>query len=82
MALHLLAEMPASRLVPDLISCNAVNSACEKGGEWQTALHFLAEMLAARLVPDLIIFNAGISACAKGQSLASESVSFCYNVIG
>ncbi|OLP80032.1 Pentatricopeptide repeat-containing protein, chloroplastic [Symbiodinium microadriaticum] len=71
MALYLLSQMPAARVVPDevvpdQISVSAGISACEKGGEWQMALLLLSQMPLAGVVPNEFSFNAGISACEKG----------------
>ena len=66
MALSLLSQMPAARVMPNEISFNADISACEKGGEWQMALSLLSQMSAAGAVPDQFSYNAGISACEKG----------------
>ena len=66
MALCLLAQMPAARVIPNVLSFSAGISACEKGGQWQMALCLLAQMPAARVIPNVLSLNAGISACEKG----------------
>jgi pentatricopeptide repeat protein len=48
------------------ITYNATISACEKGGQWETAVDLLAEMRARGIEPDVITYSATISACEKG----------------
>ena len=58
--------MPRWALQPDVISCSAAISACEKGAEWETAFGLLQEMLGRSLQPGLFSCDAAISACEKG----------------
>ena len=62
-ALELLEEMRERGLKPDVISCSAAISACEKGGKWQSAVELLEEMRERGLKPDVISCSAAISAC-------------------
>ena len=39
LALHAFDEFSKYQLLPDLISYNALMSACEKAGKWQMAMH-------------------------------------------
>eukprot|EP00415_Alexandrium_ostenfeldii_P004959 UN4959 len=59
--------MPHLRINPDVISCSAAMSACEKGGQWQAALAVLRTMPHLRINPNVISCNAAVSACAKGD---------------
>ncbi|CAE7385998.1 unnamed protein product, partial [Symbiodinium microadriaticum] len=61
MALFLLSQMPAARVVPNEFSFNAGISACE------TALYLLSQMPAAGVVPDEISFGAGIKSCGTAR---------------
>ena len=54
--------------MPDVITYNAVISACEKGRRPDEALKLLAEMKAASLKPDVITYSAVISACREGRA--------------
>ena len=63
----MLQEMPRRVLQPDLFSCDAVISACEKGMQWETALGLLQEMPRRSLQPEVISFDAAISVCEKGM---------------
>ena len=53
-------------LHPDVISCGAAVSGCEKGLSWETALGLLQEMPRRILQPDFINCIAAISAREKG----------------
>ena len=55
-------------LQPNVITFNALTSACEKGQQWQRALGIWEDMRQAWLQPDVITFSALTSACEKGQS--------------
>lgn len=50
---------------PDLVSHNAVISACASGRRWQSALLVLGHLDDQHLSPDVITFNAAIAACAQ-----------------
>ena len=54
-------------LQPEVISCSAMISACEKGAQWEAALGFLLEMPRGSLQPELFSFDTAISACEKGM---------------
>ena len=51
---------------PDVISCNAGISACERGGQWWQALSLLGEFGKARLDPQAIIYSGSICMCEQG----------------
>ena len=53
-ALGLLQEMMHQLLTPDVVSCNASNSACEKGQHWEEALGLLQEMILQLLTPNVV----------------------------
>ena len=57
-----LAVMQQTTVLPNVISYDAVISACEKGKQWQRALGLLAVMQHAQCH-----CSAAISACGKGQ---------------
>ena len=54
-------------LLPNVISYNAVVSACEKGQQGQQALGLLAVMQRTAVLPNVISYSAAISACENGQ---------------
>eukprot|EP00438_Fugacium_kawagutii_P018221 Skav218336 [mRNA] locus=scaffold755:379513:382566:+ [translate_table: standard] len=63
-ALELLRSMEHEEAVlPDVISCSSVISACEE--RWPMALQLFKSMFKRDLRPDQITFNATIRACAK-----------------
>ena len=58
-------EIPRKRLEPEVITCSAVISACEKGEQWEKALALLREIPKKRLDPEVTTYSAAISACEK-----------------
>ena len=54
-------------LLPDVITYNALISACEKGTLSQGALQLFETMLHHGLLPDGLTYNALISACGMAQ---------------
>ena len=52
---------------PKCLSFNALNSACEKSGQWQRALRLPEEMARRSLAPDVVTYNALIGACGRGK---------------
>eukprot|EP00913_Durusdinium_trenchii_P007882 g7396.t1 len=58
--------MPKSRVQANIITYNAVITACEKGEQWLEALRLLKSMPQAAVSSDVISYNATISACEKG----------------
>jgi pentatricopeptide repeat protein len=60
-----LKAMEEAGVDPDVITYNALISACEKAGEVETALTTFNDMRAAGIIPNLITYNALISACEK-----------------
>lgn len=61
-ALGIFREMKES-CKPDLLSYNALMSACSKCRRWRRAIWVQEEMEAAGVLPDLISYNALMSAC-------------------
>ena len=55
--------MQRQGLVPDVITYNALISACEKGKQPERALELFEAMQRQGLVPNVITYNALISAC-------------------
>merc|ERR1712136_595237 len=53
-------------LRPNVISCSAAITACEKSGQWERALCLFQEMLRQGLQPDIVSYSVTISACEKG----------------
>ena len=51
----------------NVITCNALISACEKGEEPERALRFLEAMQQQDVAPSLITYSALISACKRGK---------------
>ena len=56
-------EMKEAKLVPDVITYNAMISACEKCDSPDHALALFEEMKESAVKPDRISYNALISAC-------------------
>eukprot|EP00415_Alexandrium_ostenfeldii_P003675 UN3675 len=63
--------MASLRAQPNVISCSAVISACEKGRKWRVALAMLFSMLGLRIEPNLVSWNAATSACEPGSQWRS-----------
>ena len=59
--------MQRQGVVPDVITYNAVISACEKGKQAERALEVFKAMQWQCVVPNVITYNAVISACEKGR---------------
>ena len=59
--------MQQQGIVPNIITYNAVISACEKGKQPERALEILDKMQQQRIVPNIITYSALISACEKGK---------------
>ena len=68
-----LAVMLQTAVLPNVISCSAAVSACEKGQQWQQALGDLAVMQQAAVLPNVISYAAAISACVRGQQRQQAS---------
>ena len=62
-ALRLLALMQQSSVLPNVISCPAVISACGIGQQWQQALDTLTVMLQTAVLPNVFSYSAVINAC-------------------
>ena len=54
-------------VVPDVITYNALISACEKREQPERALEVFKGMSWKGVVPNVITYNALISACEKGE---------------
>ncbi len=50
----MLQEMVHQLLTPNLVSCNAAISACEKGNQWEGALGLLQQMVYQLLTLDVV----------------------------
>eukprot|EP00434_Breviolum_minutum_P013448 symbB.v1.2.011855.t1/scaffold801.1/size161289/11 len=73
-ATWLLATMPLAEVTPNIFSCNAAISSCEKAHAWHAALHCFV-VTKETLQPDAISFNASISfAMATSTQLVSFPV--------
>ena len=51
-----LAVMLQTAVLPNVISCSAAVSACEKGQQWQQSLGVLAVMQQAAVLPNVISY--------------------------
>jgi pentatricopeptide repeat protein len=58
-------QRQAPPVSPNIITYNAVISACEKGGRLEEALNLLTQLTEAGLEPDIITYSALISTCEK-----------------
>lgn len=54
-ALAIFDSLPGRRVQADLISYNALLSACEKAARWQLALHFLQQLRSLRVQGDIVM---------------------------
>lgn len=63
----MLRKMKRRRIDPNLVTCSAAISACEKGGQWKKALDLFRDMWCRGIVLNVITFIAAISACEKGD---------------
>eukprot|EP00913_Durusdinium_trenchii_P000776 g724.t1 len=54
-------------LQPNLLTCNALISCCEKSARWQMALQVFQQMNLQQMELDLVSYNALISSCEKGR---------------
>eukprot|EP00434_Breviolum_minutum_P033271 symbB.v1.2.029442.t1/scaffold3221.1/size60844/1 len=63
LALHLFTQMKIWKLEPNVITCNAVISCCEKGLQWTAALIMLDTMTS----PDVVTYTAAMSCFEKSQ---------------
>ena len=54
-------------MVPDVVTFNALISACEKAKQPERALEVFDAMQQQGVVPNVITYNALISACEKGK---------------
>ena len=53
-------------VVPDVITRNAVISACEKGQQLERAFQVFQAAQRQSMVPNIITYSASVSACEKG----------------
>ena len=54
-------------LEPNMVTYNALISACGKGQELRRAVDVCAEMRRQALEPNMVTYSGLISACGKGQ---------------
>ena len=54
-------------MVPDIITYNALISACENGNQPERALELFEAMQRQCMVPNIITYNVLISTCEKCQ---------------
>ncbi len=54
-------------IVPNVITYNALISACAKGKQPERAMEIFSKMQQQDIVPIVITYNALISACEKGR---------------
>ena len=66
-ALRLFHAMLEDTVQPNVLSCSATISACEKAGRWQQALFLLFDAPTARIEVNVVSGNAAISACEKAS---------------
>ena len=67
-ALSILGEMQQRGLEPNVITYNALISACEKGHNAEKAMELFVEMHQRGLEPNVITYTTLISACAKDHN--------------
>ena len=59
-------ELTAEGVEPNIITFNALISACAKAGKWRLALKVFKQMQKQNVAPDTISFSSLITACQKG----------------
>jgi len=64
--LGIISAIHRQGLVPNVVTFNALISACEKALETVQALETLDAMLRSGAVPDMIVYNALVKACETG----------------
>jgi len=63
-------------VLPDVITYNAVISACEKGRQPEQALKVFQALQRQRTLPDIITYDAVVSAYEKGKQPSRALVMF------
>ena len=66
-SLCLFHDMRQHGVVPNVVACNALISACGKGNQPVCAFEVFQTLKQQGLVPDAISYSALISACEKGK---------------
>ena len=56
-----------AKLEPNVISCNAGMSACDKCGQWRQALSVLSDLWESNLELDEISYNLGMTAYERSS---------------
>ena len=59
--------MKQQEVVPNVITYNALISACEKGKQSEQALKIFGAMKQQGVVASIITYSASISSCEKGK---------------
>eukprot|EP00435_Cladocopium_sp_Y103_P045857 s1549_g13.t1 len=67
-ALAILKFLLRSSLQINVITCNALISACEKATQWRRALALLQQMDFLSIRPNVCTFNAALSACENASA--------------
>ena len=70
------AAPKAKTVRPDLITYNAVVTACEKGNQWHLALSIIDQMQSNNEAPNCVTYQGLLSACEKESCWADRSNGF------
>lgn len=65
-ACELLAQMPKTKVQPNVYTFSAAITTCEKAGQWKHAFEICQDMNQLHVVPNIITLNAVISSHGKG----------------
>lgn len=65
-ALHVLRDMPALALRPNVVTCTAAIAACGRGQQWESAVNVLASMQARGPAPTTATYANAVSMAGRG----------------
>ena len=72
----MLQELEATAVPTNIVTYNAVLSACEKGEQWLKILQLLEEMGRKKMLPDSFSYSASISGCGRCEPSVAAAYLF------